>query len=89
MSVKPKYEELVQRVRKLEKEATGRQQAEKIIQKLGAIPMDIMYFEDVEVGNKRTKSVTYQVEKEEIIEFARHWDPRSFHTDETAAISSI
>jgi len=33
--------------------------------------MDIIYFEDVEVGKKRTKSVTYQVNKEEIIEFAR------------------
>ena len=48
--------------------------------------MDIMYFEDVEVGKKRTKSVTYQVNKEEIIEFARHWDPRSFHIDEVAAV---
>ena len=51
--------------------------------------MDIMYFEDVEVGKKRTKSVTYQVKKEEIIEFARHWDPRSFHIDEVAAVSSV
>jgi acyl dehydratase len=51
--------------------------------------MDIIYFEDVEVGKKRTKSVTYQVNKEEIIEFARHWDPRSFHIDEVAAVSSI
>ena len=51
--------------------------------------MDIIYFEDVEVGKKRTKSVTYQVNNEEIIEFARHWDPRSFHIDEVAAVSSI
>ena len=51
--------------------------------------MDIIYFEDVEVGKKRTKSVAYQVNKEEIIEFARHWDPRSFHVDEVAAVSSI
>ena len=51
--------------------------------------MDIIYFEDVEVGKKRTKSVTYQVKKEEIIEFARHWDPRSFHIDEVAAVSSV
>jgi hypothetical protein len=43
--------------------------------------MDIMYFEDIKVGNKMTKSVTYQVKKEEIIEFARHWDTRSFHID--------
>ena len=51
--------------------------------------MDIMYFEDVEVGTKRIKSVTYQVKKEEIIEFARHLDPRSFHIDEVAAVSSV
>ncbi len=51
--------------------------------------MDIMYFEDVEVGNKRIKAVTYQVKKEEIIGFARQWDPRSFHIDEEAAVSSI
>ena len=51
--------------------------------------MDIMYFEDIEVGIKRSKSVTYKVNKEEIIEFARHWDPRSFHIDEAAAVSSV
>ena len=51
--------------------------------------MSIMYFEDIEVGQKRIKSLTYQVKKEEIIEFARHWDPRSFHIDEAAAVSSV
>jgi len=51
--------------------------------------MDIMYFEDIEVGIKRNKSVTYKVKKEEIIEFARHWDPRSFHIDEASAVSSV
>ena len=51
--------------------------------------MDIMYFEDIEVGIKRSKSVTYKVKKEEIIEFARHWDPRSFHIDEASAVSSV
>jgi len=51
--------------------------------------VDIIYFEDIEVGKKRTKSITYQVKKEDIIEFARHWDPRSFHIDEVAAVSSV
>lgn len=51
--------------------------------------MDIMYFEDIEVGKKRNKSVTYKVTKEEIVQFARHWDPRSFHLDEKAAVSSV
>jgi acyl dehydratase len=51
--------------------------------------MNIKYFEDIEVGEKYVKSITYKVEKEEIIEFARHWDTRYFHIDETAAVSSI
>ena len=51
--------------------------------------MNIKYFEDIEVGEKYFKSITYKVEKEEIIEFARHWDTRYFHIDETAAVSSI
>lgn len=30
--------------------------------------MDIMYFEDIEVGQKRVKSLTYQVNKSDILE---------------------
>ncbi|MGV8075270.1 MAG: MaoC/PaaZ C-terminal domain-containing protein [Syntrophobacteraceae bacterium] len=51
--------------------------------------MEILYFEDIEPGIEIAKSVTYEVSKEEIIEFARHWDPRPFHLDETAASSSV
>ena len=51
--------------------------------------MEIMHYEDIEVGQKRIKSLSYQVKKEEIIKFARHWDPRSFHIDEVAAVSSV
>jgi acyl dehydratase len=51
--------------------------------------MNIMYFEDIEVGKKIIKSITYHVKKEEIIEFARHWDTRYFHVDEKAAVSSV
>lgn len=51
--------------------------------------MSIVYFEDVEVGQKWVKSITYQVKKEEIIEFARRWDPRYFHVDPNAAVSSV
>lgn len=51
--------------------------------------MEIVYYEDIEVGQKRVKYLTYQVKKEEIIKFARQWDPRSFHIDETAAVSSV
>jgi acyl dehydratase len=55
----------------------------------GELPMTVMYFEDIEVGKKLVKAITYQVKKEEIIEFARHWDTRYFHVDETAAASSV
>jgi len=51
--------------------------------------MNIMYFEDIEVGKKIVKSIIYHVKKEEIIEFARHWDTRYFHVDEKAAVSSV
>lgn len=51
--------------------------------------MEILYFEDIEVGKKRTASLTYLVEKEEIVKFARHWDPRLFHVDEAASVSSV
>lgn len=51
--------------------------------------MNIMYFEDIQVGQKIFKSITYKVEKEEIIEFARRWDTRYFHVDEKAAESSV
>ena len=51
--------------------------------------MNIVYFEDVEVGQKWVKSITYQVNKKEIIEFARRWDPRYFHVDPKAAVSSV
>jgi len=51
--------------------------------------MEIVYFEEIEVGRQRTKSPTYEVKKEEIIEFARRWDPRPFHVDEVAAASSV
>jgi acyl dehydratase len=52
-------------------------------------PVEIVYFEEIEVGRERTKSPTYEVEKEEIVEFARRWDPRPFHVDEVAAASSV
>lgn len=51
--------------------------------------MNTLYFEDIEVGATRTKSVVYQVSRDEIIEFARRWDPRPFHLDEMEAASSV
>jgi acyl dehydratase len=51
--------------------------------------MDPLYFEEVEVGGSVLKSATYEVTEEEIVEFARRWDPRPFHVDEEAAASSV
>jgi acyl dehydratase len=51
--------------------------------------MEILYFDDIEVGVKRVVSVTYPVEKAEIIAFAGRWDPRPFHLDEAAAALSV
>jgi len=46
------------------------------------------YFEDFEVGDSR-KAGPYLVSKAEIIQFAKQYDPRPFHTDEEAAIRSV
>jgi len=43
------------------------------------------YFEDIEVGDSR-KAGPYFVSKDEIIQFARQYDPRPFHIDEKAAV---
>ncbi len=42
------------------------------------------YFEDVEIGEKR-KFGSYDVTREEVIEFASKYDPQPFHLDDEAA----
>lgn len=46
------------------------------------------YFEDFEVGDSR-KAGPYFVSKDEIIQFAKQYDPRPFHIDEAAAARSV
>src|SRR5215469_9171803 len=46
------------------------------------------YFEDIEVGDSR-KAGPYFVSKDEIIQFAKQYDPRPFHIDEAAAARSV
>jgi acyl dehydratase len=46
------------------------------------------YFDDIEVGYQSLVG-TYSLRKEEVVEFARRWDPQPFHIDEAAAASSI
>ena len=51
--------------------------------------MPARYFEDFSTGDIIAGGQEYHVTKEEIIEFARKWDPHLFHTDEEAAKDSL
>lgn len=44
----------------------------------------MQYFEDIEIG-RTSKFGHYEVTREEVLEFARKFDPQSFHLDEEAA----
>ena len=46
------------------------------------------YFEDVAVGDIM-RFGRYEVTKEEIVEYARQFDPQPFHLDEEAAKASL
>lgn len=46
------------------------------------------YFEDIEIGRSR-ETGSYTFTEEEIIKFARQFDPQAFHIDRTAAQASI
>ncbi len=50
--------------------------------------MTSVYFEEIEVGNRRTAG-PYFVSKDEIIEFAKKYDPQPFHINEDAAARSV
>jgi acyl dehydratase len=44
----------------------------------------VIYFEDIEVG-RITKFGSYEVTREEVLEFARKYDPQPFHLSDEAA----
>ena len=50
--------------------------------------MTLLYFEDLNVGDSR-KAGPYRVTRDEIIQFARQYDPQPRHLDEEAAARSI
>ncbi|WP_018318194.1 MaoC/PaaZ C-terminal domain-containing protein [Bradyrhizobium sp. WSM2793] len=50
--------------------------------------MTSRYFEEIEVGDS-FKAGPYFVSKDEIIQFAKQFDPRPFHLDEEAAARSV
>jgi acyl dehydratase len=49
---------------------------------------DLTYYEDVQVG-ETDRFGRYEVTREEIIEYARQFDPQPFHMDEAAAKQSM
>ncbi|HLJ46752.1 MAG TPA: MaoC family dehydratase [Bryobacteraceae bacterium] len=49
---------------------------------------DLLYLEDLEVGQKFT-SGSYRMDEERIKEFAAEFDPQPFHLDEAAARNSL
>lgn len=51
--------------------------------------MPLKYFEDFRIGQIAKSKKYYEVTKEEIIEFAKKWDPHSFHIDEKSADDTI
>src|SRR3990170_6311236 len=44
----------------------------------------MIYFEDLEIGSE-TEFGTYEVTRDEVIEFARKYDPQPFHLSDEAA----
>jgi acyl dehydratase len=45
---------------------------------------DTIYYEDLEIGAKQNFG-RYEVTREEVIEFAKQYDPQAFHLDDDAA----
>ena len=54
----------------------------------GAMSDGLIYFEDVRVGDTE-RFGRYEVTREEIVEYARQFDPQPFHLDEEAARQSM
>jgi acyl dehydratase len=50
--------------------------------------MAVRYFEDYEIGKQITAG-EHLVTSEEMLDFARRWDPQPFHTDERKAEQSV
>jgi len=48
----------------------------------------VKFFEDVQIG-ETTRFGRYEVTREEILEYARQFDPQPFHLDEEAARQSL
>ncbi len=51
--------------------------------------MSLKYFEDLAVGQVIELGTSAEITEEEIIDFARQWDPQPFHIDPEAAKDSL
>lgn len=49
----------------------------------------MLYFEDLHVGDAARSAETFEVRREDVVDFARRWDPQPFHLEERAAEQSI
>jgi acyl dehydratase len=47
----------------------------------------MLYYEDFQIGQSRTAGV-YELREDEVIAFARQWDPQPWHVDPEAAARS-
>jgi acyl dehydratase len=52
-------------------------------------PVAVLFFEDLVIGAEQRSAEPFLVTRDEVVEFARRWDPQPFHLDEEAARSSI
>lgn len=50
--------------------------------------MSLIHFEDVEIGAP-TLGGRYEVTREEVIDFARKWDPQPWHLDDAEAAKTL
>lgn len=50
--------------------------------------MDALYFEDFKVGDQ-FRTGDHMLEREELLSFARQYDPQPFHLDDVAAKASV
>lgn len=46
-------------------------------------------FDELEVGDEARSREVFEVHRDDVVEFARRWDPQAFHVDERAAEQSI
>lgn len=50
---------------------------------------ELFYFDDLQVGQKFKGPTSFALDRDQIVEFGRQFDPQPFHLDEEAAKSSL